>query len=282
MKQVGIITLMLLIVIFSGTALAQYSAIMGVVTDTASNPVRFTYVYNDGVFSVQTDSAGSYQLMGLEAGEYDVRFWQMTSPYHSDTTVLNGSVAENEITYLDITLLPEPSEAFFYAGGSFDEEYQWHDTIYAGINQWIDIPIYFMGDAEVAVENMNYPLAARYDLINEFDEDECQLFYPLTRWWCWWFQNNNDDTHPTLPNPTGYHSLSFGGYSRGIIEDSPLLRSEVPLHILSFRVHTIDDPAICGQIYDDALTVGMDSYAGPARACDSTWDINGCYSLYLS
>lgn len=287
MKRVSAITIMLLVVVFSSAALAQHdnlildngSSIMGIVTDTASNPIEFTVVsYPEGYY-VHTDSAGAYRLKELEAGNYSIDFLQQTSPYHSDSTVFNVAVAENETTYLNITLLPEPAPALFWNGGYFDGEYQWHDTIYAGVNQWIDIPIYFMGGPDVAIENMNYPLAVRYDLIDEFDQDACQMFYPLTSWCVKEFSHYNDDSHPTYPNPAGYHSLSFFGFAR-CFYDEPLLRSTVPLHIMSFRVHTKNDPNHSGQIFDNALTAGMDPVQGPANAGDST-GARG-YSLYLS
>jgi len=162
-----------------------------------------------------------------------------------------------------------PDTAYFWNGGYFNEEYQWHDTIYAGINQWIDIPVYFMGGPNVTIENLCYPLAARFDLIDEFSTSG-QLYYPLSDFCIPFFDNFNDDSHPIFPNPPGYHSLSFVGQDRCFPDIDPELYSEVPLHIMSFRAHTKNDPALWDQTFSDALTAGMDPFQGPANADDTT------------
>jgi len=183
------------------------------------------------------------------------------------------------IIFSGAALAQTPDTAYFWAGGSFDDEYQWHDTIYSGVNLWIDIPVYFMGGPDVAVENLNFPLAVRYDLIDEFNQDSCQMFYPLTSWYSHQFLNYNDDTHPTNPNPPGYHSLSFFGWANGL-DSGPFLRSDVPLHILSFRVHVKHDTMLSDQTFCDVLTPGIDPVRGPAYAGDSTGSI--IYPIYLS
>jgi len=188
-------------------------------------------------------------------------------------------------------LAQTPDTAYFWNGGYFDEEYQWHDTVYTGINQWFYVPIYFMGGPDVTLEYVDYPLAARYDLIDEFSVSGCSLYYPLTEFCAYMFCcHNDDDTEPPFySNPPGYHSLSFLSNDRGLSYLDPPLHSEVPLHIMSFKVHSVNNTTLPGHIFSDAFAPGIDPVYGPANSGDTLglfyyplFISNACLRIYQS
>ena len=165
--------------------------------------------------------------------------------------------------------------AYFWAGGSFEGEV-WRDTVVAVPNQWIDIPIYHQSDPDVYIESIFYVLGCKQALIDTIDVNGGHMFYPLTEWDTAEFLPllYNYDTHPTHPNPPGYISLPFCGFARQVNPDSPLLHFEIPTHILTYRVHAVDNSYLINTTHCDAMIAGMAPVGGPSNCGDSTGSVS--------
>jgi len=168
--------------------------------------------------------------------------------------------------------------AYFWAGGSFEGEV-WHDTVVVTPDQWVEIPIYFMGDPDVYVESLNYPLGCKQALLDTIDVNGGQLFWPLSDWsnkgfFCYTY----DDTPPPgFSNPPGYISYAFQGFARYIDPEAPLLHYEIPTKIMSFNLHAANDDGLIGNTYCDAMIAGMSLVGGWPCCGDTTGTIT--YSM---
>jgi len=155
--------------------------------------------------------------------------------------------------------------------------------------KWVEIPVWFHADsAEVAIENMCFPLGCQKARIDTIDVNGGQLFFPLNIWDNPGFANYNyDDTPaPGYANPTGYISYSFVGFARQIFPTTQLLWTSLQLKIMSFLVHTEDTVAVDQHLLD-LLISGIDPVQNAANTGDSTGsggydvDFTGC-SIYFS
>jgi len=101
-------------------------------------------------------------------------------------------------------------------------------------------------------------------------ESESIFYYPLTEWMAAEFTA----AQGTPPNPAGWSSQSFIGFSRLalILDDAPLLHSTTPRRVMSFILKTVDNPGLIGQI-QPAIGKGLNLYQGPSNAGDSTGDV---------
>ena len=171
--------------------------------------------------------------------------------------------------------------AYFWAGGYFEDEV-WHDTVYVYPHQWLDIPIYFMGDPDGWISMLHYPLAARYDLIDQFNIHDCSYqFWPFTSGQFGWslkefgeYQDDILESGENYVNQLGYHSLSFIGFARTVFTDPDWLHSEIPIPILSFNIHIVDEDSLSGNIICDALDEGSDPYYFGEIYCEDTTEAN--------
>ena len=165
--------------------------------------------------------------------------------------------------------------AYFWAGGYFDSLYQWRDTIFAGPDQWLDIPIYFKGSPNVWTVDLCYPLGALMEIIDSLSTAGCicELGEITGNVWLSSFFNYNDDEGGDYPNPEGYHSLSFIGFNFDLSGTSPTtgvpLHSEIPIRILSFRVHTSANLDTSQYTIENVFSGGMDPIQGPANTSDT-------------
>ena len=165
--------------------------------------------------------------------------------------------------------------AYLWAGGHFDESYNWNDTIMIAADEWLDVPIYFSGGPNIWSSMLFYPFGARYDIIDSFDISGCSSdYWPFNSgehgWSQRYFGDYNDDTNPVHPNPPGYHSLSFIGFAHSVWFDSDYLHSEIPVHILDFRVHVTENLPWNDTLLSDIFIEGQDYISGgPIEVTDS-------------
>ena len=245
----------------------------GNITDPDGLPLSGVTVSVEGtIASGTTGPGGDYTIIGICPGEYDITFakegyWRIIEegiPFsHNYPTVLNATMC---------TSLPDiPDTVEIWAGGNFDS-CAWYDTVAAQPGQWLDIPIYFRGGSNVWTPAMCLPLGARQDIIDQFDTAGCSSdYWPFNQVAGVWFRRfgfYNDETHPTNPDPVGYHSISFSGY----ILNTPhiCLHSEIPIKILSFRAHVSDSIDVEDQVIDSVFVSGVDPIqGGPYMGIDS-------------
>jgi len=153
--------------------------------------------------------------------------------------------------------------------------------------KWVEIPLWFTGEVgTVDVGSIAMPLGIKVAQLDTLAPGP--LYFPISAWAIVTFDNYNDDTHPTHPNPPGYRSLTFLGWARDLTHTTnPLLYGTgVPIKILSFMVHT--DPTVVPPVtFTDLLISGIDPIQGIANTGDSTGsfgfpiDFTGC-PIYFS
>jgi len=257
----------------------QGNAIYGHVRNMINEPVESVHVVVEGAGSTVetwTDDNGSYFLSMPDNDNCDVYY---SHPDYVDTSITDlptGDEPSYQHYYFDITMRPDGT-AYLWAGGYFDEEYNWHDTITVAPNQTFNVPIYFYGGPDVWIENIVYPLGARYDIIDSFDVEGCSDdYWPFNTGQLGWapseFGNYNDDTHPTHPNPPGYHSINFVGFATQVPQNPrpDWLHAATPIHILDFRVHVIDDLPTSDTLLSDVFIRGEDPIGSDAGVVGDT------------
>jgi len=260
------------------------STISGTVTGPNMLPLQGVIVSALGTnIADTTDSNGQYSLIDLYPSIYYLAFQLDGYWYPGNTHFVIGNsenIVFNATMCIDELFEPIDNIAYFWAGGNFND-CDWDNIVVVAPDQWVDIPIYHMSGSVVYIGSLAYIPAAKRIYLDQFDHLGCRLFYPLSEWAIATFVNYNDDTHPTHPNPPGYHSLTFLGWARdGTNTSPPLLHCEIPAHIMSFRVHAANDENLIGYTYCDAMVAGMDFIGGASNAGDSTG--GGGYPMDMS
>jgi hypothetical protein len=155
---------------------------------------------------------------------------------------------------------------YVWFGGEFQGE-MWHDTVYAPIGDWIDIPVFFSGSSyDVVVGDMVIPLGINKDFIDQFDSLSCQVHGVLVQWDYADFIHFNDEFQPN------WASLSFVGIADHLppYDSNWLFTGPDSLQLcLSYRVHTVEDTGLIDQTICDAVGMGWDLFNGPGVAGDT-------------
>lgn len=155
---------------------------------------------------------------------------------------------------------------FVWFGGEFQGN-NWKDTTFAGVDEWIDMPVYFSGNSiNVVVADMCLPLGINKSYLDQFNADSCLARGPAALWDLWDFTNLNDEFQ------SNWASLSFLGWAECAGQlDWNCIRANPDSAILglSFRIHTIADTNMYDQTICNALGPGIDPVQGTANAGDS-------------
>lgn len=148
-----------------------------------------------------------------------------------------------------------------YYGGSFAGT-TWNDVMVVSPGESVDIPVYVVSsNPDVYVADMMVPLGINKAVIDQFNEENCKVFYPLNEWDVASFVNLNDEYEE------GKASLSFLGFAQIISESSPYGHFQTPTKVMSFNVHLVDDPALIDNLVS-ALSSGTDPRQGAANMGD--------------
>ncbi|MCD6162405.1 MAG: carboxypeptidase regulatory-like domain-containing protein [candidate division Zixibacteria bacterium] len=254
------------------------SVITGTVTNWLNEPVEgITVTALSTSENDETDGLGRYTITGLFPDTYDISFEGDGSIYGYIDVIHSGVTVEDYDTVeLDISM--GENAVYIWAGGTFNG-INWHDTMTAAPDSWVDIPVYFMGgDTTVWAANLIFPLGINTTYVDLFNIGDCQLSYPFTEWDEADFCNFNCDS----PLPSGWCSLSFLGYANMYTPVNPWGHWEAPTLGLSYRVHIINDVNYLGQTFCDAMGPGHDPFgAGNAGAGDTLGGVGyGIYDNY--
>jgi len=138
-----------------------------------------------------------------------------------------------------------------------------------GANVFVDA--YVQTSATGYIADLHLCLGADNQYIDTLiSETESIFYYPLTEWMAAEFS----PAQGVPPNPAGWSSQSFIGFSRLvlILDDAPFLHSTTPRRVMSFILKTVDNPDLIGQT-QPAIGKGLNLYQGSSNAGDSTGDI---------
>ena len=145
----------------------------------------------------------------------------------------------------------------------------------AGVNKWLDVPVFFNGDSDVWVADLSHALGAEMATCDQFSiPDSDDDFWPFNSGQFGWsvheFGNYNDDVDDgNFFNDPGWHSLSFTGFAKTVFQDPDWLFNDgAPIQILSFSIHTVDDITFIGT-QRCALGVGHDPMQDEPNAGDT-------------
>ncbi len=153
-------------------------------------------------------------------------------------------------------------------GGQFDG-FAWNDVMEVTPGQWIDIPVYAMGNSDdIYLADMTLPLGINKQYIDKFSIEDSRALEPLSEWDVAVFANENDEFEE------GWSSLSFLGFSQIYSKDSPYAHFETPTKIMTFRVHIIDDENLMNEMAPNAISQGMDIRQSTANMGNPTGDIS--------
>jgi len=220
---------------------------LGNVSVTTSDVVSMT---------AMTDSAGNYTLNICE-GVHDIIF---SKSCYDDIIISDVEIEPNDTITIDVNMFHVGDRLLAWVGGTFDEYDNWHDTIYAANNTWIDIPVYLMGSSpEVYIGSLCLPLGINLTYINAFYWWHCQLYYPFSCWDDPSFCHENCDP----PLPEGWRSLSFLGFYDCGGGRNPPGHWETPTLGFTFRVHITDVEDYRDTTIFDAIDLGNDPYYPP-------------------
>jgi len=153
---------------------------------------------------------------------------------------------------------------YVWFGGEFQGGV-WHDTVYAPVDEWVDIPVYFSGSStNVVVAGMCLPLGINKAYVDQFDIVSCQEFAPFSQWYIGNFTNFNDEFQP------GWASLTYNGLAC-LWPPCNYFRADPDTAILGlkFRIHAKLDSSLVNQTICNALGAGYDPIQGLANASDS-------------
>jgi hypothetical protein len=144
-----------------------------------------------------------------------------------------------------------------------------------GINKWIPIKVWYqatdqLDDSSRPVQGADLcmPLGINNCFVDQFDQAACTDYYPLTGWDSHTFQNYNENY--MNDGTCDWDSWSFQGYAElSDPYESPLMDVQgSPTHIMTFLIHTVDDPAFVGNTYDNCIGPGEDITNGPPNCGD--------------
>ncbi|GEM_PF-1620568 len=190
-------------------------------------------------------------------------------------------------------------------GPTWDVDHWVMDTLVVSPNKWVSVPVWMMLGQPSEVADLCYALGIRYDVIDSFYTEILYTnpyyppeYYPMSPpfagdvdpvpWDVAMMCNAQDDIidgSELFANPAGYKSLTFIGFAWGLSGPfAPFFTSEVPTHVFTFYVHTVDEDLI-GQTFCDALQDGQDpmqpNNAGPPEGV--VFDLYAYYScVYFS
>jgi hypothetical protein len=164
-------------------------------------------------------------------------------------------------------------------GGQFDG-FAWDDVMVVSPGQWVDVPVYAMGNSrDIQIADMMVPLGINKQYVDQYNIENCQLFYPLNEWDVAIFDNLNDEFEE------GWSSLSFLGFCQIYSEENPWGHFEVPTRIMSFNIHLVENEELMDQMVTDAIGRGLDPRQGSANMGDilgtGSYEINEHYATLL-
>ena len=147
-------------------------------------------------------------------------------------------------------------------GGQF-ERLAWDDVMVVTPGEWVDIPVYVMGDSRnLKIADMMLPLGINKQYIDQFNIQECQALNSLSNWDVTMFANLNDDFEE------GWASLSFLGFAQIYSDNNGYGVFNAPTKVLTFRVHFVEDEQLMDQIVSNAIGAGQDPFQGQSNMGD--------------
>ncbi|MCP4582276.1 MAG: S8 family serine peptidase [candidate division Zixibacteria bacterium] len=150
------------------------------------------------------------------------------------------------------------------------------EPVEARVNGNVYIDAFVQTPVTGYVGDMHLCLGANDQYIDSMiSETESIVYYPLSEWNVAEFLS----PYSSPPNPAGWSSQSFVGFSRiaNSRDDAPWLHSETPLRVMRFIVQTPDNPGLIGQTLP-AIGPGLSPYQGPSNAGDTSGDFS--YYVY--
>ncbi len=160
------------------------------------------------------------------------------------------------------------------------------DPIFIGPNKNVEIPVFFMcGEPEMVVGNYNAPIGINNEFADDILEGSC--FYPISSinqppgpplWDVLSFENAREDVaevqtfYGTTSTWDTYTALGFKDVVAPF--NNPPFTNEVAENLLTFVIHTNDDPTLLDQTSCLVQNAGYDPFAGWPNASDTTGGIN--------
>ncbi len=139
------------------------------------------------------------------------------------------------------------------------------DPLAANIGDRLPIDVYIETVEDIYLSFIHLSLGAKKQFIDSLlSKDEGVLHYPFTEWDIAQFSS----TQGTPPNPDGWASQSFIGFSSIGSARNPWLHFETPTKILTFMAKVVDDPLLVGDTIQ-CFGPGENTTFGPSNASDT-------------
>ncbi len=244
--------------VYVDISMGEAGSVDGAVTDQDGVPISDVVVTAEGFgISDTADSNGQYLLGGLCPGVYDISF---AHPAYAPTSIASVNVYENETTTVNATLYPlAVSDLVFWYGNPSG------DSIIAVIGETLYVDLYAQTADSIYIKFFHAPLGSEDQYIT--DSHQGEVYYPLTDWDEAAFLSRSGSP----PNPAGWSNQSLFALADYVGPPNPWLHSSVPIKIATFRLETVNNPALDGQTIS-CIGPGTDpNNGGPGGfALDST------------
>ena len=140
------------------------------------------------------------------------------------------------------------------------------DSIFAGPNKWIDVPVFFQnGSPATGCSDVLYTLGINNCCFDSIDVVNCAWYYPFMYWDNKQFSNWNSNWQTDGDGCT-WDSYSFYGIAEEQLPCyGPLLQTDPdgpPIHALTFRIHSADNPVFADSVVANAIGPGYDPILG--------------------
>jgi len=140
------------------------------------------------------------------------------------------------------------------------------DTIFTGSDTWINVPVFFLsGSLTTGCSDVLYTLGINNCYFDSVDVENCTWHYPFIYWDNKQFINWNSNWFTDSDDCT-WDSYSFSGIAEAEPPYySPFLQTNPdgpPIHALTFRIHSSDNPVLADTAATDALGPGYDPVLG--------------------
>jgi len=152
------------------------------------------------------------------------------------------------------------------------------DSVFIGAGKWVDVPVYFLsGSSAVGCSDVLYALGINNCYFDSVDVENCTWHYPFIYWDNKQFLNWNSNW------TTDGEGCTWDSYSFfGIADEtppfySPLLQTNPdgpPLHALTFRVHSSDNPTFADSVVANAIGPGYDPVWGYSHCANPDSGLN--------